>query len=55
MKIEATGNTKEQAENALANKRDSLKEQANYSFGEIAVYGNFELGYKLVQEYWPAI
>lgn len=41
MKIEATGNTEEQAEYALSKRRDEVLEK----------YGNFELGYKFVQEY----
>ena len=51
MKIEATGNTKEQAENALDLERLAVMREANAKFGEVERYGNCELGYKIVQEY----
>ena len=55
MKIEATGNTKEQAINALDLKRLDVMRQTNATFGELRVYGNSELGYKVVQDYKTGI
>jgi len=55
VKIEATGNTKEQAINALDLKRLDVMRQTNAKFGEIRTYGNHELGYKVVQDYKPGI
>jgi len=55
MKIEAVGNTKEQAEMALAYKRADINAKMNAVFSDVACYGNFELGYKLVQHFRPAI
>ena len=49
MKIEATGNTKEDAEFLLSQKRAEIPMTAKLK--DVKCYGNFELGYKLVQEY----
>ncbi len=55
MKIEATGNTKEQAVNALDLKRLDVMRQTNATFEELRIYGNSELGYKVVQYYTAGI
>jgi hypothetical protein len=51
MKLEAYGNTVEDAEFQLKTKRDKLYNFELLKFGEIRTYGNFELGYKIVQDY----
>lgn len=52
MKIEATGNTEKQAEYTLSKRRNEvLDKYPDTKFSEIKKYGNFELGYKFVQEY----
>ena len=53
MKIETTGNTKEEAEFALSKKRAEIP--ATAKLGDVQCYGNFETGYKLVQEYTVAM
>jgi len=55
MKIEATGNTKELAIRALDLKRLHVMRQTNATFGELRVYGNSDLGYKVVQDYKTGI
>lgn len=50
--IEATGNTRAEAEEELDRKREAiLNKNEDATFGAVREYGNFELGYKLVQEY----
>lgn len=50
LKIEATAGSKEVAKAMLAVKRESLQD-FSVEFGAVIEYGNFELGYKLVQYY----
>ena len=51
MKIEATGNTEEICGKIIRNKRDAINRNMDVTFSEIRKYGNFELGYKYVQDY----
>ena len=51
--LTATGNTEEQAMANLLVQRQMLEmqEPEKLIFGIVKTYGNFEIGYKLVQEY----
>ncbi|MFA6066917.1 MAG: hypothetical protein WC707_07075 [Candidatus Babeliaceae bacterium] len=49
MKIEGFGNTKEQAEFDLEFERKKLP--SNIKLEDVKCYGNFEIGYKIIQEY----
>jgi len=51
MKIEATGNTREQAINSLDLKIFELSKFVKPKFGDVSVFGNSETGYKAVQYY----
>ena len=53
MELYSTGNTEEEARFNLDVKRKNIELETSVDliFGEITVYGNFELGYKFVQEY----
>ncbi|MES9841240.1 MAG: hypothetical protein ABW134_11860 [Candidatus Thiodiazotropha endolucinida] len=55
MQIEGTGNTEEEAKQALDRERAAVAAQMDARFGEVRKYGNMEYGYKLVQEYEPKI
>ena len=51
-KIEGTGNTKQEAEQQLFRKRESIKAISGLvAFGPVETFGNFEQGYKCVQWY----
>ena len=54
-KIEATGNTREEAEHKLRLMRAQINAQQQVYYKIIDVYGNFETGYKLVQDYETAL
>jgi hypothetical protein len=49
--IEATGNTEKEASYKLDVQRQAIAAQTNATFLEVRKHGNFEMGYKLVQEY----
>lgn len=52
MKIEATGNTQEDAEALLNQKREAITAKVeNVAFSDVIKYGNFEIGWKYVQDY----
>ena len=55
MKIEAVGNTKKNALSSLDVERLNVMYQTSATFDEIKVYGNSELGYKVVQYYKTGI
>ena len=51
-RIEATGNTRAEADAQLDKKRDEIWDKfPDTPFGHIVEFGNFEVGYKLIQEY----
>ena len=50
--IRAVGNTRADAEKELQKKRDAIWDKnPDIPFSEIREYGNFEQGYRLVQDY----
>lgn len=49
--LEAVSNSYEWAEQQMEKKKAELAKTVKVEFGELRKYGNFEMGYKFVQDY----